>query len=1565
MRRLQLTLSKFFPEGERATAACSSSRTAVAEEVVPRSPGHLILAVSFLLLITVPLHPATSSVLDVAIDFDGKSFIETGVNAADLGIEGNAAKTIEAWVYTRAFNLHGGVFSLGNRGGGQDFSLITRESEDQWRVVFWGGDMDFTHASKNRWMHVALVYTGREAIIYADGAERNRITRDLDTSAAEPFRIGRWWDRADGLFDGLITEVRIWNRALERDEVQARMDSALDGDEPGLVGYWPLREGTGRTAQETTAGNDGRFTGNPQWVLARPFTVDLPEQKDADPGDSITLGPVELRMPQGEVTYQWFFNGDPIDGATSSTLDIKGMAADNVGVYHVLVNDDHHLTPVASTHLRISDWPVWRQDLKGAAVNPGETVTLGPVELYDPHGVVSYQWYRDDQPIEGATASTLTIDDVSKEHFGIYHVVVNDDLDLTPVASARERLVEPDWPMWRFDPQRSANSPHVLADELYLHWVRELPEPKRAWPFQMDDRGKLDFDISYAPVVLGRRIFVPSNVTDSVTAYDIENGAELWRFYTDGPVRLAPAAYEDSVYFVSDDGHLYCVDAANGDLRWKFRGGPSDQRLLGNERIINFWAARGGPVIYDRTVYFAAGIWPLHGVFIYALDAVTGDIKWINDTTSSDYVALPHGGAYGYGGLAPQGYIAVAGEELIVAGGRTPPAYFDRGTGEFLRAQFRPPARPFWDGDYAVHAGGMGMKRNAMLEKLTDNLAGEIEGELFYKLAARDRLFVTTIDGRLYCFGPEHRGPLHHAFNPEPVSPHSDRFAATAEILLREVGETEGYALMLGSGSGDLLRELIKRSDFHVVVVENDPDKARQLRDEFVDTGVSGRRAAVIETDPADFSVQPYLFTLIISEDAGDAGISADARSLGHYLELLRPYGGIAWLGLSADNAAEFAAAARETRVDQVSVAAGAVQLLARRGGPLSGAGDWTHQYQGPGNTLFSSEDRVRLPLGLLWFGGPSNHDILPRHAGGPRPQVVGGRQVYLGVETIGARCVYTGRRLWSREFPGVGHPFTILGNERVWSDGIKVYMAGPHGATYIGSPFVTLPDSVYLRYEGKIHRLDPATGETMAVFAPPGRSAAEIYGDENAPEWGHISVQGDMLIATSEPHVFENQRLGWVESYSGSSSRRIAVMNRFSGDLIWEREAGNGFRHNAIAGGRDTIFLVDGLSSNALDHLARRGEAPRKPLVLLALDLHTGEERWRSDEDVFGTFLVYSETHDILYEGGNNDYRTPPPEDEPIDMMLARQGSDGQVLWQRRGRFTLPGAIGDELLISGRPGPPAILPLTGDDFGRDQRREDGNSAWRYARAYGCGTLNASNHMLLFRTGYGGFFDLEHESGTGTFGGFRSGCTSNLIAADGILNALEYTRTCTCSYAHQTSLALIHMPGDNNIEAWTQYEGAPPDPKGYGLNFGAPGGRVDVTGSGRVWHSRDGTHRRHASAIKSQGNSISWILASALEIERQEPISIDNIDEGTYEVRLHFAELEADINPGERLFHVSINGEKILQNYDISVQTGGTLRGVVESISVDGGGNLDIEFHKVEGSRFAPLINGIEIIYGE
>src|SRR5204863_4744055 len=125
-----------------------------------------------------------------------------------------------------------------------------------------------------------------------------------------------------------------------------------------------------------------------------------------------------------------------------------------------------------------------------------------------------------------------------------------------------------------------------------------------------------------------------------------------------------------------------------------------------------------------------------------------------------------------------------------------------------------------------------------------------------------------------------------------------------------------------------------------------------------------------------------------------------------------------------------------------------------------------------------------------------------------------------------------------------------------------------------------------------------------------------------------------------------------------------------------------------------------------------------------------------------------------------------------------------------------------------------------------------GKSApWCWKRGYGCNTPLASVNLLTFRSGAAGYFDLASDGGTGNLGGFRSGCTNNLMVAGGVLVAPDYTRTCTCSYQIQTSLALVP---DAETEQWT-YSGFTPSLNDHirrlGINFGAPGDRLDDTGT--------------------------------------------------------------------------------------------------------------------------------------
>src|SRR5262245_4083925 len=269
---------------------------------------------------------------------------------------------------------------------------------------------------------------------------------------------------------------------------------------------------------------------------------------------------------------------------------------------------------------------------------------------------------------------------------------------------------------------------------LRQHWHREERPLEPTWP----DQPRFTSDAAFRPVVAGSVVLVTSSREDSVKAIDAATGAVRWRFVTDGPVRFAPATWNGHAYVASDDGYLYCLETATGELVWKFRCGPSDRRILGNERLISTWPARGGPVVADGLVYFAAGIWPFMGIFIHALDAHTGEVRWQNSSEGSTYIKQPHQ-ADAFAGIAPQGSLLVSGDDLIVPGGRSTPAVFDRHTGKKKHYRLADVSK-LGGGPEVVLAGDVYLNGGGGFDLATGNFLGQVAepavavGSLLYSI---------------------------------------------------------------------------------------------------------------------------------------------------------------------------------------------------------------------------------------------------------------------------------------------------------------------------------------------------------------------------------------------------------------------------------------------------------------------------------------------------------------------------------------------------------------------------------------------------------------------------------------------------------------------------------------------------------------------------------------------------------------------------------------------------------------------------------------------------------------
>ncbi|MDN5213654.1 PQQ-binding-like beta-propeller repeat protein [Fulvivirgaceae bacterium BMA12] len=238
-----------------------------------------------------------------------------------------------------------------------------------------------------------------------------------------------------------------------------------------------------------------------------------------------------------------------------------------------------------------------------------------------------------------------------------------------------------DWPKYQRDNYGSAVSPvNLEVGKLATSWVYETKqEPAPAWfgPAKWDAyAGALalpsmrNYDPVYHPVIVNDRLYYGSTADDGVHCLDVKTGREIWTFTTDAPVRIAPLYYQGNLYFGSDDGFAYSINALSGTLNWKFSPTEGESLILHNDRLISPYPIRSGIIIEDRTAYFAASLLPWNTSYVCAINAENG-----RPEGKGRYVKA-------YNELSLEGALVSSGQKLIMPQGRVAPLIFDRKTGE-------------------------------------------------------------------------------------------------------------------------------------------------------------------------------------------------------------------------------------------------------------------------------------------------------------------------------------------------------------------------------------------------------------------------------------------------------------------------------------------------------------------------------------------------------------------------------------------------------------------------------------------------------------------------------------------------------------------------------------------------------------------------------------------------------------------------------------------------------------------------------------------------------------------
>ncbi|MDP6467383.1 MAG: PQQ-binding-like beta-propeller repeat protein [Pirellulaceae bacterium] len=177
---------------------------------------------------------------------------------------------------------------------------------------------------------------------------------------------------------------------------------------------------------------------------------------------------------------------------------------------------------------------------------------------------------------------------------------------LTDAAASK---VDPsDWPTYRHDASRSGFSGTQVPTKLKPQWESRFA-------------GKLS-----SVVVADGTLFVAEVDAHTLHALDADTGKIQWSYTTGGRVDSPPTLFRGGAVFGSADGWVYCVRASDGELVWRFRAAPRDERLMAFEQLESVWPVHGSVLIESGVVYFVAGRSSFldGGMRFFRLDAETG-----------------------------------------------------------------------------------------------------------------------------------------------------------------------------------------------------------------------------------------------------------------------------------------------------------------------------------------------------------------------------------------------------------------------------------------------------------------------------------------------------------------------------------------------------------------------------------------------------------------------------------------------------------------------------------------------------------------------------------------------------------------------------------------------------------------------------------------------------------------------------------------------------------------------------------------------------------------------------
>ncbi len=198
---------------------------------------------------------------------------------AILQIPSDSPMTVEGWMYLDTRSDRDMLYSKNNArntsGYTYMFGFYNSGRIAAYTGSAWREPSPTVTVSAEQWYHVAFSFDGTTLTYYLDGEAVGASAFNFNNVENNTVKLGGYHSSSD--ITGRKSDVRVWDHARSEEQIQTYMGSRLTGAEEGLLGYWPLDEGSGA---EVFDGTDNHSTGTvvgASWVVAEDLALAPPD----------------------------------------------------------------------------------------------------------------------------------------------------------------------------------------------------------------------------------------------------------------------------------------------------------------------------------------------------------------------------------------------------------------------------------------------------------------------------------------------------------------------------------------------------------------------------------------------------------------------------------------------------------------------------------------------------------------------------------------------------------------------------------------------------------------------------------------------------------------------------------------------------------------------------------------------------------------------------------------------------------------------------------------------------------------------------------------------------------------------------------------------------------------------------------------------------------------------------------------------------------------------------------------------------------------------------------------